>query len=351
MDLVRNDIGNASTPEATILAHIVPKVYEWMSSGQGDRSDPKTGGWVLYEYKEGDNLASVFPTLASEEKAVVMTQLATILSGLQRLSLPKNLNQFGGFDFNNKGEIINGGMFHLKGRPWDLYSNVWTAKVRCVIEDDFKERGLIKDWKEEGLVLRMKDFLLLSGLKRALSGVDSSQMGFVHGNFSKSTKTNLFATNTDGEKAMENMLYDVKSKSITALLDFDLATITHPADEFLTGLDDVGGGFADKPPELLACLCGGDFSITLENPTDADLKKWELARSWHQIATCCGVVTPSCMRGFDRVVRLHRMLKELYIPKLMDEDKVKLTPISPAVVEAKEEAEERMLVLIGRYGY
>lgn len=351
MYLARNDIGNASTAEEKTLAHVVPKVFDWMESDQGDRSDPKTWGWILYEYKEGDNLASVFPTLISEEKAFVMTQLATILREVQQLSLPKNLNRFGGFDFNDKGEIINGGMFHLKGRPWDLYSNVWTAKVRCVIEDDFKERGLIKDWKEEGLVLRMKEFLLLSGLKRALSGVDASQMGFVHGDFSRSTKTSLFATITDGEKAMENMLYDTKSKSITALLDFDLATITNPADEFLTGLDDVGGGFAEKPPELLACLFGGDFSITLENPTDADLKKWELARSWHQIATRCGVLTPSCMRGFDKVARLHRMLKELYIPKLVDEDKVKLTPISPAVVEAKEEAEERMLVLIGRYGY
>lgn len=351
MHLARNDIDNAPTSGAKTFAHIVPKVYEWMASDPGNRSDPKAWGWILCEYKEGNNLASVFPTLPSEEQAVVMSQLATILCGLQQLSLPKNLNRFGGFDFNNMGEIINGGMFHLKGRPWDLYSNVWTAKVRCVVEDDFKERGLIKDWEEEGLVLRMKDFLLLSGLKRALSGVDSSQMGFVHGDFSRSTKTSPFATNTDGKKAMENILYDTKSKSITALLDFDLTTITHPADEFLTGLDDVGGGFADKPPELLACLFGGDFSITLENPTDADLKKWEIARSWHQIAIHCGVVTPSSMRGFDKVVRLHKMLKELYIPKLMDEDKVKLTPVSPAVVEAKEEAEARMLVLIGRYGY
>ena len=354
MFIARNGIGEALSPEEQDLVHVVPKVYEWMASTPGDTSDPKSWGWILCEYKEGENLASVFSTLPSEEKTAVMMELAAILYGLQHLRLPKNLDRFGGFDFSDNGDIINGGMFHLKGRPWDLYTNVWTAKVRCIIEDDFKERGLIKDWKEEGLVLRMKDFLLLSGLKRALSGVDSSQMAFVHGEFSRLTESgssNLTQYSVLTLKALENMLYDTEKKSVTALLDFDLATISNPADEFLTGLDEVGGGFTDKPPELLVCLFGGDFSITLDNPTQDDLRKWDLARTWHQIATQREVLTPSCMRGFDKIARLHKMLKELYIPKLPDEDKAKLSPVSPAVVEAKEEVEERMLTLIGRYGY
>lgn len=194
MVLARNGIENALSPEEKTLAHVVPRVYEWEASKQADISDPQGWGWILCEYKEGDNLASVFPSLQSNEKAVVMTQISAILCGLQQIRLSKTLDRFGGFNFDANGDIINGGMFHLKGRPWDLYSNVWIAKVRCIIEDDFKERGLITDWKDEGLVLRMKDFLLLSGLKRALSGVDSSQMGFVHGDFSRSIK--LEATRT-----------------------------------------------------------------------------------------------------------------------------------------------------------
>lgn len=101
------------------------------------------------------------------------------------------------------------------------------------------------------------------------------------------------------------MLYDASSKKITALLDFDWSSITHPAEEFFSGLRDIGGGVADVPKDVLAAILANDFSARPDHLTDEEITQWDAAKAWSLAAGRHGVRLPSAMAGIDKIKRLH----------------------------------------------
>lgn len=103
---------------------------------------------------------------------------------------------------------------------------------------------------------------------------------------------------------MNNMLYDRTMKRITALLDFDWSSVTHPCDEFLAGLWDIGGGTHKSIRQLEPMILSGDFSAQPEGLSDEDLRMWEIAKTWSSSITRKGAVRPSSITGVDRIQAL-----------------------------------------------
>lgn len=362
MALARETMMQMDSLQKHGLVNVVPAVYGWMPGTPGNATDLNESGWIMYEYKKGDNLAKVFPELAHREKVETVGQIAAILHGLQSIRRPRKVVQFGGLDFDAEGNMVSAGMPNLRYRVWDLYSDVWIAKVRDIVEGDFQPRGIIKEWKQEGFIKRLKTFLTSNGLKRALDGIDMSQMVLVHGDFSKfiSSRSNAFVVCFRQPKDipltfadLNNMLFDRQTKKITALLDFDLASIANPADEFFNGLMDVGGGLIDEPAGLLTCILSGDFTRQPENVSQAEIEKWHLAKAWQDVSKREMTVTPSCIQGVGQLLNLHQMLLELHVPMLPNEGKGKrkLDQRDSNLIKEIQEMTERVAAVVGGYGF
>lgn len=80
---------------------------------------------------------------------------------------------------------------------------------------------------------------------------------------------------------MNNMLYDSATKRITGLVDFDWSAITHPIEEYLSGLWDVGGGISDRLGQIQPMVLSGNFSVQPESLSEEDLRKWEVAKAFN----------------------------------------------------------------------
>jgi hypothetical protein len=147
---------------------------------------------------------------------------------------------------------------------------------------------------------------------------------------------------------MNNVLYDSITKRITALLDFDWSSVTHPCDEFLTGLWDIGGGIHESFKEFQPSVLTGDFNVQPEGLSDEDITKWEVAKAWNTAITRTGAVRPSSIAGVDKIQAL-RDLNDLLCPFMLSSE-VMLRRISDEEkLKHKGETETKILKWLERY--
>lgn len=143
---------------------------------------------------------------------------------------------------------------------------------------------------------------------------------------------------------MNNMLYDIKTKKTTALLDFDWSVVSHPCDEYLTGLWDVFGGISERVPgHLQASVLSGNFGPEDKPTDDCDeaLKQWEVARAWNEAAAKRGLVRPSTIAGVDRI-RALRELEDLLCPFHLSNGAMLERVPAEAASQQREETETRI---------
>lgn len=81
---------------------------------------------------------------------------------------------------------------------------------------------------------------------------------------------------------MNTMLYNKTKQLITAVLNFDWSTVTHPADEFLISLWDIGGGIREETEFMQESILTGNFDSALPNMSEEDAQKWEVAKVWNK---------------------------------------------------------------------
>lgn len=79
----------------------VPRVFGWESVKAGQ-------GWILQERMPGILLLEDFEKMGNENKAVILKQMANVvLACLSRHPLPSTIREFGGLDFNSRGEYVS----------------------------------------------------------------------------------------------------------------------------------------------------------------------------------------------------------------------------------------------------
>ncbi|KAJ6789374.1 hypothetical protein PWT90_00927 [Aphanocladium album] len=269
------------------LDQIVPATYAWTPAKSIDVIEEENFGWVVNEYKPGQDLDAQLPMLAKEERESVLDTIAQIVSALQNAPVPATVQQFGGLSFDAQGAIVSGEMALMKGGPFDLYTTVWAAKLEAQLAEA-EASSALNGWRDEGVAQRLRSFINSGGLSDSLNGVASHQRTFVH-----------------GDLTTNNMLYDDSSKKITALLDFDWSVITHPAEEFFSGFRDIGGCVNDEPRGILTAILANDFSSRPDNLTEKENQQWDAASDWSAAAGRNGVKLPSDIVGVEQIKALH----------------------------------------------
>lgn len=149
------------------------------------------------------------------------------------------------------------------------------------------------------------------------------------------------------------MLFESESKRITALLDFDFSSVTHPCHEFFSGFSDIGGGirFEEKGCQFLAkSVLSGNFDQVPEGLSDEQLEKWEVAKAWDATLASRGAIRPSSIAGLDRLEDL-RVMADLICPRMLSHEMMlKRTP-RDVQEKKRQEVQVKLLRLLERYGF
>ncbi|KAI5927170.1 hypothetical protein F4810DRAFT_699354 [Camillea tinctor] len=331
---VENDVAAQHVARASVraagLPPLVPAVYAWTPCRYPDIPDETGFGWTLGEFKEGADLDGQFSGLSLEDAKSVVEQLAAVFTAVQKAELPSTVTKFGALTLDAAGNIVSGQTPLLKGGPWDTYADFWVARLQAQLSES-NGSSLLKGWADGGVRERIDTFMAGGGVQKILGSVDVNQKVLVH-----------------GDLTMNNVLYDSKTKRITALLDFDWSTVSHPCDEFLTGLWDIGGGIHERNEKFLSMVLKGDFSVQPEGLSDEDIRKWEVAKAWDAAITKTKATRPSDIAGVERIEAL-RDLEDLLCPFVLASD-VMLRRISDEdKAKKKQETADKILSWLNTY--
>ena len=155
---------------------------------------------------------------------------------------------------------------------------------------------------------------------------------------------------------MNNLLFHRTSGRITALLDYDFATISHPADEFLRSFDGAGcqfrGWMVDEESEKAAlrdAKLHGFPSPPLETK-DGGSVNWDVAKAWEDALEGAGVKRPRNIEGIEGVANVDTILRSIPPWRVTNEDILRLQ-VEEAIVQCRDENEELLDKLLGRLGW
>ncbi|KAM7192631.1 hypothetical protein V8F33_008242 [Rhypophila sp. PSN 637] len=255
--------------EAGGLHDIVPSIYAWAPYRHSNSEEGL--GWIMVESKSGTDLDQSF--------------------------------KFGGLTLDSGGRIVSGRMALVRGDPFNSLSELWAARLRAQLADA-DESSFLQGWKAAGLRGRLDQYIASGQIEKTLEGLDITQRILVHGDFT-----------------MNNMLYDPSTERITALLDFDWASVSHPSEEYFSGLWDVFGGINERNAGFRAQILAGTFSDhrRSEGLSEEGVGQWEVAKSWSAASTSRDLIRPSTIPGIDRLMAMEQ-LEGLICPFQLDNE-------------------------------
>lgn len=323
--LARQSIKSAGLPP------VVPAVYAWAPCRYPDVPGEDGFGWTMSEFKLGSDLDAQFPSLPLEDAIDAIRQLAKLFAAIQSAKIPETVTKFGALTFDDSGAIVGGQPPLLHGGPFESYAESWIATLMEKLSEA-DESSFLKGWNDGGLRERIEIFLASGGVGKVLESVDTNQRVLIHGDLS-----------------LNNVLYDSTTKRITSVLDFDWSAVTHPCDEFLTGLWDIGGGIHERNERFLPMLLSGDFSTKPEGLSADEVRKWEVAKAWDEAIAEAGAIRPSDIAGVDRIQTL-KSFGDLLCPFELTNDFMLKRKSDEEKLKKKSEMEAKMLKWLDDYG-
>ncbi|KAJ6017280.1 hypothetical protein N7451_000659 [Penicillium sp. IBT 35674x] len=266
------------------LGDLIPAVYDFCSGPTLPGDLP----WVLMEYKAGVPLDEFFHSQSLATKESIIGQISDAFSGLRECPLPPGVDSHGGLRIAKNG-IISAEMTITYGGPWPTYEMLLKGRLTHELHDAGLS-PIIRGWQENGMRERLQTLID----RFTLSGFDRKAL--IH-----------------GDLTMNNMLVNPDTGKLTALLDFDFASIADPAHEFLVSLQDLGGnimGPYGKDPtngKLLQAIRSGDFS------EDIPAEVWWTGKTLNANLAKRGIQQPSSIPGIEMLLHF-RALESLICP-------------------------------------
>lgn len=133
---------------------------------------------------------------------------------------------------------------------------------------------------------------------------------------------------------MNNVLFDAEKGTITGLVDFDFASISHPCQEFFSSFQDVGGNTSGgrgpfaSDERFVTSLLSGSYDID-GIPSELE-DAWSVAKTWDKALSDKNVLKPSQISGIATLAQVGklegllcplRLVHPVFLKKMTDEDK------------------------------
>ncbi|CAG8973049.1 hypothetical protein HYALB_00010823 [Hymenoscyphus albidus] len=336
-------IALASAALKHIHPRIVPSVYGWGSAAL--QSSP---GWIIQELMPGTPVDESFDDMSLEKKRSILEQMGRILKSLQDYELPPSITGYGGVTFDETGRKISAAMTSVGAGPWDSYEASFEGRLRVALRKA-NQNPYIQGWRANGLRERL-DAFVKRGVPALFEALGSKHdRVIIHADFSNSSLKWL-----SGDSA-NNLLFDARTGSITALIDYDFACISHPSYEFFRSFDGTGGQFrgwiGDEATEdmLLREAKIHGFPVPLP-PTTEHGVQWEVVAAWEEELERLGVKRLQSMPGIEKVADVDTILRCILPWRVSNLDVLRLQ--SEAVIMRCRNDNERQLVrLLSRTGF
>jgi hypothetical protein len=175
---VENEVAIISLASRALDHHkpsIVPSVYGW-----GSAAAPSSQGWILQQMMPGSPVD--LDKLDTEHQKVVLSQMAGILSALQKAQLPASVTGFGGLTIDARGQIVSAPMTTVDAGPWPSYQDSFTARFQIALEKA-DASPYIKGWQANGVRTRIEAFIRL-GLSKQFQALNAKgDKCIIHGDF------------------------------------------------------------------------------------------------------------------------------------------------------------------------
>ncbi|KAI1128594.1 kinase-like domain-containing protein [Nemania abortiva] len=341
---VQNEVGILTLASAA-LCHIkptvVPRVFGWAGAGRDHL------GWILEELMPGEPLAEPFEeTMSLTQKREILAQMAKLLKALQDYTLPESIKGWGGVTFDSNGAIVSASMTSVGAGPWPSFEDSYRGRFKVALAKADKNRYL-QGWRANGVRERV-DAFIECGLTTQFDDLAS-----------KHSRTIIHADFTT-----DNLLYDPTSGRITALLDYDFASILHPGYEFFRSFNSTGGRLSgwlgettSREKEAVAlrnAKLTGEFPQPLPVPVASDNGRgvnWELAQAWDDELQKLDVKRPSSIEGIGNIANVDEVLGCLSPWTLANEDYLRLNPEEDHRLELRRRSEKNLVGLLDYMGF
>ncbi|KAI5859883.1 phosphotransferase enzyme family-domain-containing protein [Durotheca rogersii] len=342
---VQNEVGILTLASAA-LCHIkptvVPRVFGW------DGASRDHLGWILEELMPGVPLAEPFDkTMTFVQKREILAQMARLLKALQDYLLPESINGWGGVTFDgNSGAIVSTSMPSVGAGPWPSFEDSYRGRLKVALSKA-DTNPYLQGWHANGVRERV-DAFIERGLAAQFSDLTS-----------KHDRTIIHADFTT-----DNLLYDPTTGRITALLDYDFASILHPAYEFFRSFNSTGGRLSGwlsattlEEKEAVAlrnAKLTGQFpsplpvAVASSNGPGVD---WELARAWDEELQKLDVKRPSSIQGIDKIADVDEVLGTLLPWTLANADYLRLNPEEDHRMDLRRRSESKLVGLLDHMGF
>ncbi|KAK2053901.1 hypothetical protein LY76DRAFT_638747 [Colletotrichum caudatum] len=276
---------------------LAPNVYAWAPPITSNKADEKGFGWIMSGFRSGVDLGPEFASLDVGSQKHVFHQMAAVLGAMQVADLPDGVTKFGGgLKFDSDGHIVNGESPSMQDvKPAGSYLEWRVGKLRSRLE---RAAGcpIIQGWKSNGVAIRIEKFLASGGPQKVLGTVDVHRKCLIH-----------------GDLTIYNMLYDKNAKKVTAVLDFDFASISHPFEEFIyMSFSHTGGNVGNDNTVINRAIISGDFTTPPADLNEESAKEWELGKMWNTVLQESAALAPSQIEGVDQIRDLMRLQSLLF---------------------------------------
>ncbi|KAI1149491.1 kinase-like domain-containing protein [Nemania diffusa] len=340
---VQNEVGILTLASAAlchIKPNVVPRVFGWSGA------TPDHLGWILEELMPGAPLAEAFDkTMSLGQKKEILAQMAGLLKALQDYPLPASIKGWGGVTFDNSGAIVSASMPSVGTGPWSSFEDSYRGRLEVALSKA-DVNPYLQGWRANGVRERV-DAFIERGLVMQFSDLESKQnRSIIHADFTT-----------------DNILYDPATGRITALLDYDFASILHPAYEFFRSFNSTGGRLSgwlgDATPQekeaaaLRNAKLTGQFPSPLPVPVAADNAgvDWELAQAWEDELQKLDVKRPSSIQGIDKIADVDEVLGCLLPWTLTNEDYLRMNPEEDHRMQWRRKSERQLVALLGHIGF
>ncbi|KAI3391383.1 hypothetical protein diail_7452 [Diaporthe ilicicola] len=301
--LVRRSMDDAG------LAQLIPDVYAWAPATTTDKIDEKSFGWIMSEFRSGVDLGPEFPSLSLETQKYVLEQMAAVLAALQAVSLPEGVTTFGGgLKFDSNGYIVSGESPLMQDvKPTGLYAEWRIGKLYSRLRQA-AESLVIQGWRSNGVATRIEKFLASGGPEK-------------------------------------------EAKKVTAVLDFDFATVSHPFEEFMSmSFSHTGGNVSDEDTAVNRAILSGDFTAKPLDLDEESAKEWDLSKMWSNVLQEGAVLGPSQIEGVNEIRDLMR-LQNLLCPYRLSSASALEEPDDEMWAEMRQQAEVDLIRWLEEHGF
>lgn len=156
--------------------------------------------------------------------------------------------------------------------------------------------------------------------------------------------------------APDNLLYDPTTGRITAFLDYDFASILHPACEFFCSFYSSGGQFSGwsdaATPQAQDASALRNAKLTGQFPSDNHLgMEWELAQAWEEELKKLDVRRPSTIQGIDRLSDVDKFLSSLLPWRLTNGDFLRMNTDEEKREVQRSMSERQLVSLLHHMGF